>query len=162
MSITPMKRKRQPLPIPETACRFFGGKLPSTLNVQFTLRRSKQGVIVMLIAPSRFSWNLSSLEGRYPANFAEARQFVKQYGLRYGQTITEVPKPKQEKERYPEPKGPAQESWLESDNPKEFAEAMLVCEHAGGHCGQDGFCHYGNCFPAQTYAQRHPTKEPTQ
>lgn len=155
MTVTPMKRKRKPLPIPETACRMFGFSKPDTWDARFSLRRSKRGVIITLIVPG-FSWDLSHLEGRYPANFAEARQFVKQYGLRYGQVIEEVAKPK----RWRLPKGPVDESWLESENPQKFAEAMLVCEHAGGYCGQDGYCHYGDCFPAQTYAQRQATKAP--
>jgi|GEM_PF-6539735 len=141
-----LERPRRPLPIPETACRIFGFSAPDTWGARFSLRRSKRGVIITLIVPG-FSWDLSHLEGRYPANFAEARKFVKQYGLRYGQTIEEVLRPKQR--RWREPKGPAQESWLESENPKEFAEAIMVCEHAGGYCGQDGYCHYGGCFPAQ-------------
>jgi hypothetical protein len=32
-------------------------------------------------------------------------------------------------------------------SPAAFAAAMSVCQHAGGFCCEDGYCHYGNrCF----------------
>lgn len=39
------------------------------------------------------------------------------------------------------------ESWLRSPNHDRWAAAMVKCQHAGGHCGADGYCHYeGECF----------------
>lgn len=30
--------------------------------------------------------------------------------------------------------------------PERFAAAMARCRHSGALCGQDGFCHYGDCL----------------
>jgi hypothetical protein len=38
------------------------------------------------------------------------------------------------------------ESWLRSKSHVRWAAAMTKCQHAGGHCGADGYCHYGDCF----------------
>lgn len=44
------------------------------------------------------------------------------------------------------------EKWLrpvaDTDRDHErFAKAMMKCQHAGGYCAQDGFCHFdGACF----------------
>lgn len=41
----------------------------------------------------------------------------------------------------------AVEAWLSSDVPERFAEAAIKCQHAGGFCMDDGFCHFdGQCF----------------
>lgn len=53
------------------------------------------------------------------------------------------------------PRGAPRESWLRSEDPEKFAEAMMRCKHPGGFCAQDGFCHRdGKCFtyPKQTVA----------
>lgn len=34
------------------------------------------------------------------------------------------------------------ESWLRSDEPDEWAAAMMCCRHPGAFCGSDGYCHY--------------------
>jgi len=44
--------------------------------------------------------------------------------------------------------GKPRESWLKSEVPEKFAEAMMKCQHLGAYCGQDGFCHFGDCFVA--------------
>lgn len=46
----------------------------------------------------------------------------------------------------------AREEWLRpvADldlHHERFAKAMMKCQHAGGHCAEDGFCHFdGDCF----------------
>jgi len=41
----------------------------------------------------------------------------------------------------------ARETWLKSEDPEKFAAAAIKCEHAGGYCMSDGFCHFdGVCF----------------
>ena len=50
--------------------------------------------------------------------------------------------------------GRAFESWLvpkgnDDVDHERFAKAMMKCQHGGGHCAQDGFCHHdGDCFKA--------------
>jgi hypothetical protein len=38
------------------------------------------------------------------------------------------------------------ERWLRSSDHAKWAEAMTRCRNAGGTCGADGYCHYGDCF----------------
>lgn len=39
------------------------------------------------------------------------------------------------------------ESWLTSDNHEMWADAAMLCQSIPGHCGADGFCHFGgDCF----------------
>lgn len=39
------------------------------------------------------------------------------------------------------------ETDLKSENQVKFAAAALQCQHPGGFCVSDGFCHYGgDCF----------------
>lgn len=41
----------------------------------------------------------------------------------------------------------ARASWLSSDDPARFADAMMKCRHPGGYCAADGRCHLaGDCF----------------
>lgn len=50
--------------------------------------------------------------------------------------------------------GRAYEKWLSPEGDTDadherFAKAMMKCQHAVGHCAQDGFCHHdGDCFKA--------------
>ena len=53
----------------------------------------------------------------------------------------------------------ASESWLKPGNTEKdherFAEAMMMCQHGGAFCAQDGFCHYdGDCFRSARSAAR--------
>lgn len=49
--------------------------------------------------------------------------------------------------------GRPRESWLKGRDHAKYAEAMLLCKHAGAYCSADGFCHYGgDCFEKQTEA----------
>lgn len=46
------------------------------------------------------------------------------------------------------------EAWLRpiadmSLHHERFAKAMSKCQHAGGHCAEDGFCHFDSPRPAQ-------------
>lgn len=95
------------------------------------------------------TWSASAQEHILPPDFKSAREWVKAYGVKHNQTITE-----RIKEREKQPKGidrilfksgTCHERWLESDVPKLFAEAAIRCQHAGAYCMQDGFCHYGDC-----------------
>src|SRR5262249_23082496 len=110
-----------------------------------------------LCAPVRWStgqetghWiNLSILTGIFPKNFTAARQWVIAWADRHGMSLEE-----KGKKRYPRAShqdnaifkaGDCRESWLSSDVPKLWAEAMVRCQHPAGYCGGDGFCHYGDC-----------------
>jgi hypothetical protein len=150
-------RKRQPMPIPASACRIIGSmgiNAPDTIGrVQYTLRTRKRGVEIMFKASASgaqaFTWNVSAMLDVWPENFAEARQWVAAYAAGYGQTVQEITKP-----RDPQPTGDdrkvfkaggCREWWLRSDVPKLFGEATFRCQHAGGFCMQDGYCHFGTC-----------------
>jgi hypothetical protein len=146
--------KRKPIPIPESACRvisLMGGDMPDSRynNPMYSLRRKNGATEIFLSLPG-FQWNLSLVENHYPKTFKEARKWMVLFGNRYGQTITEAPKenpiirPKGEDRKILK-SGGCLERWLKSDVPALWAEASVRCEHAGGYCGQDGFCHYGTC-----------------
>ena len=41
----------------------------------------------------------------------------------------------------------SREAWFKSDNHERFASAAVKCQHAGGFCMSDGYCHFdGECF----------------
>jgi hypothetical protein len=53
----------------------------------------------------------------------------------------------------------SRESWLRSDDSDKFAEAAVKCQHAGGFCLDDGFCHFeGICFRTGYSAMRRACK----
>lgn len=150
-------RRRRALPIPESACRILGDAICDPLmagHYTFSLRtRRGRGVEIMMHMPASgnvaFSWNLSALLTRWPANFQEARKWVHSYAAGYGQVVEEIVK-----RRWPRMKGDdrklfkaggCREAWLESDVPELFAAAAVRCQHAGGYCMSDGYCHYGDC-----------------
>lgn len=149
-----LARRRQPIPIPASATKIIGmlggdSAVPGTMvNVKFRLRRIKAGVEVFLSVPG-FSWNLSHMEGRWLASFAEARAWVAAYAARYGQTFDEVVRERQKAATGDDRKflkaGGCREAWLASDVPELWAEAQVRCQHAGAFCGQDGYCHLGGC-----------------
>lgn len=152
-------RKKKRFVPPEFVTRIrniFGLPAPERYT-HFSLRTRRRGVEVRLLAPIRWStgqqtWsglNLSVTHDVWPEDFAAARQWVQAWADRHGMTLEE-----KKKDRYPNPSrednevfkvGGCREAWLSSDVPKLWAEAMVRCQHAGGHCGQDGFCHYGDC-----------------
>lgn len=152
-------RKRKRFVTPEFITRVsstLGLPLPERFT-HYTLRTRRCGVEVGLVAPVRWStgqetghWiNLSYLSDIYPRNFAAARQWVRAWADRHGMQLEEKAKP-----RYPSASrddnavflaGGCREAWLSSDVPKLWAEAVVRCQHAGAYCGQDGFCHYGDC-----------------
>lgn len=152
-------RKRRPLPIPASACEIisaFALREPNTLmGVQFSLRRRKEGTEVTLSASvgqfRAFNWNLSHMLDHYPPSFAAARKWVAAYAAGYGQVVEEAPpsRPRMKRpvgnDRKLLKAGGCRESWLASDVPELWAEAVVRCQHAGGYCGQDGFCHFGDC-----------------
>lgn len=123
----------------------------------YTLRTRRFGVEVGLVAPVRWStgeetghWlNLSHLTGVFPSDFAAARQWVTAWADRHGMDLEERVKRRDPRPSPAENKlflaGGCREEWLSSDVPKLWAEAVTRCQHAGGYCGQDGFCHYGDC-----------------
>lgn len=123
----------------------------------FSLRTRRKGVEVWLLAPivwpdGQQTWrglNLSATCGIWPSDFTAARQWVRAWADRHGMRLEE-----KERKRYPRASrrdnavflaGGCCEAWLSSDVPKLWAEAVVRCQHAGGYCGQDGFCHYGDC-----------------
>lgn len=145
-------RKRQPIPIPASACRIIsdlGGDVPSTVDrVRFRLTTLRKGVQIFLSVPG-FGWNLSYTEDVWPKSFKDARKWVAAYAARYGQTFEEVERP-----RTPRPSradaavlkaGGCMEAWLRSDVPALFGEAAVRCQHAGGFCMSDGYCNMGGC-----------------
>lgn len=55
--------------------------------------------------------------------------------------------------------GAPHESWLRGGDTdldhSRFAAAMMNCQHGGGYCAQDGFCHHdGDCFRSAKRAAR--------
>ena len=149
--IRPFRRKRQPFPIPEIACVIIGamgGDLPARYGARFSLRRRKAGVEVMFNVPG-FTWNVTHLEGVTLPNFAAARAWVHAYAARFGQTVVEVVNPRTARPAGKAAKalkaGECHEAWLASDIPALWAEAMVRCQHPAGFCGEDGYCHYGDC-----------------
>lgn len=55
--------------------------------------------------------------------------------------------------------GTPQESWLQGGDTElhhdRFAAAMMLCQHGGAYCGQDGVCHHdGDCFRSTRQAAR--------
>ena len=158
MSVEPLRGRRQLLLIPQNACRIIsalGGSLPNVGRYRFSLRTTKQGVLVMFHVTTdeatAFSYNVSHMVGHYPPNFKEARKWVAGYLARYGQSAMEIVN---EKRQMPRMRGDdaklfkaggCKEVWLRSDVPTLFAQAAVRCQHAGGFCIQDGYCHYGDC-----------------
>jgi hypothetical protein len=150
-------RKRVALPIPDSACSIIGALglfAPDTIGrVAFSLRRRKGGTEIWMHAPQSgglaFSWNLSVMLDIHPPSFREARSFVLAYGARHGQLLEERRKERIKRatgqDRIILKNGGCREEWLKSDVPTLWAEAMMRCGHAGGFCGQDGYCHLGNC-----------------
>jgi hypothetical protein len=96
-----------------------------------------------------FSWNVTTQLNLNHRTFAEARRWVHAYAAGYGRKVEEVVKPRKKSPTGNDAKvfraGGCKEQWLSSDIPDLWAEAMVRCQHPGGHCGQDGFCHYGDC-----------------
>lgn len=145
--------KRKPLPMPSIVTKVYGSGLASPPcefdEVTFSLKRSKRGAVIYLHQSSQ-TWNLNYAIDKWPATFDEARKLVATVAATHGwPDFKEVTK-----KRDPLPRGAdrrnladgkCSEAWLRSDIPKLFAEAALRCQHAGGYCIQDGFCHYGDC-----------------
>lgn len=156
-------RRRKRIPLPASALSVSGAlglPLPETFT-HFRLRRRKRGTEVWIIGPAYapsstgkmlsmpFSLNLSAMLDVWPASFPEARKWVAAYAAGHGQVLEEEckdrgPRPAPEDRRVLRAGG-CREAWLSSDVPELWAEAMVRCKHAGGYCGQDGFCHYGSC-----------------
>lgn len=119
----------------------------------FRLKTRRRGVEMWLVTQdvNKFSWNLSAHENVWPANFTEARAYIARYAARYGQDILEAEpdRPRMKRATGDDARllkaGGCREAWLDSDVPALWSEAMMRCGHAGGYCGQDGHCHYGNC-----------------
>lgn len=161
-------RKRKALPIPASAMAILGEFGLSTAAIgaaTYALMRRCNGVNIMFSVPTGpnqiFSWSANSMLGVEHKTFAEARRWVAAYANGHGQTITEVVK---ERERQPVGEdrkllaaGGCKESWLGSDVPKLFAKAAMRCQHEGGYCLSDGYCHYGDCDMSMTpTTQEHP------
>lgn len=95
-------------------------------------------------------WSLNEAVGKWPETFQEARLLVQQIAASHGyQPFKEIVKDRMKRSTGDDGKafkaGECREEWLSSDVPELWAEAMTRCQHAGGYCGQDGFCHYGDC-----------------
>jgi len=159
-------RKPKPIPLPRSAMMVaasLGLSVPATFT-HFRLRRRRKGTEVWLTTTPAmrherdgttvvvpFEMNLSAERGEWPQGFAAARKWVHAYAAGHGLVLEEIVP---ERHRYPKPsredrrilkEGGCKEDWLESDVPELWAEAMCRCQHPGGFCGQDGFCHYGDC-----------------
>ncbi len=153
MAVVHMPRPRpRPLPIPPSACKTlgaFGLHIDRGAAARFRLRRRK-GEAEVWMHLGNFQWSLNITEDVHPKTFAEARKVVAAYAWKHGQAIEEIraeAPPRGTKADYALAKvGGAKEEWLASDVPALFAEAMMKCEHSGGHCAYDGYCHYGGCF----------------
>jgi hypothetical protein len=150
-------RKRTPIPIPDGACRVIGALgmdgPASNYGVTFQLRTRRQGTEIWFYAPrtahGHFSWNVSALNNIWPKSFAAAREWVAAYAAGFGQTVEEIRKEQMKRPSGEDRKalkaGGCREAWLTSEIPTLWAEAMVRCQHPGAYCGEDGYCHYGDC-----------------
>lgn len=149
-------RKRQPLPIPTSACVIWDTLgLPGPKRghaAKFLLRTRRCGTEIWFTVPTptgAFQWNVSALNNYWPHTFGEARKWVKAYAAGFGQDIEEVVKPRMVRavgmDRKLMRAGGCKEVWLKSDIPELWATAMVRCQHPGAFCGSDGYCHYGTC-----------------
>jgi len=159
-------RKPRPIQLPRSAmlvAASLGLSVPATFT-HFRLRRRRKGTEVWLTTTPAmrherdgttvvvpFEMNLSADRDEWPPTFEAARKWVKAYAAGHGLVLEEIVP---ERQRYPKPspedrrllkEGGCKEEWLGSDVPELWAEAMCRCRHPGGFCGQDGFCHYGDC-----------------
>ena len=145
--------RRKPLPMPAIVTKIYGAGIaaaPSEFSeVTFSLRRSKSGPLIYLHSENQY-WCINSVINRQPANYADARLIVAQLAATHGHPpFSELV---QERQKRPTraasalfKKGECKEEWLKSDIPALWAEAMVRCQHPAGYCGQDGYCHYGDC-----------------
>lgn len=52
------------------------------------------------------------------------------------------------------------ESWLRSSSHDRWAAAMVKCQSGAGHCGADGYCHFGgDCFDPDGPPDAHEVKK---
>lgn len=148
-------RRKKPLPIPWVVTRIYrSGFVPPVSEftpVKFSLHKIGQ--------PSRTdirvhmglqSWSLSAALNRYPKTFNEARLVVQQVAASHGyEAFEEIKRVRVPRARGGDRRvlrdGGCREAWLGSVVPELWAEAMVRCKHAGGFCGQDGYCHFGDC-----------------
>lgn len=149
-------RKRRSFPIPESACRIIGelgGTVDQIGKPRFSLSRCNKAAQIMFVIQASggnaFSWNVTSLLSLHHESYAEARKWAHAYAAGYGHVIEEVVKPRKERPIGADGKafriGQCKEEWLASTVPDLWAEAMVRCKHPAGFCGQDGYCHYGDC-----------------
>ncbi len=150
--------KRKPLPVPEIVTRIWADGLyePNEFSeVRFSLRTKKKGTLIYLHRGNQ-QWSLNAATGFWPKNFQAARKYVHQIAASHGyEPFTEIVK---ERTKRPNGRdaallksGGCRETWLSSDVPSIFAEACMRCQHPGGYCMQDGFCHYGDCDMEMDY-----------
>jgi hypothetical protein len=145
-------RKRTPFKLPEMFTRVwdvFGGLVPPGPPESYSIWGRGDRTYVMLKC-GRLSINVSSANKF--ANTAEARKWAATFLARHRLDIPE--RPKHDKPPMRQPRGDdrkayragdVHEAWLESDVPVLWAAAMVRCQHPGGFCGADGYCHYGDC-----------------
>jgi len=145
--------KRKPLPRPAMMTRMYGAlglSAPSEFTpVRYRLERRRRYALIYLHQGNQM-WSLNDAIGRNPKTYAEARKLVQQIAATHGYPpLEEITKDRKKvaplEDRRLLKAGVCKESWLSSDYPELWAEAMMRCQHPGGHCGQDGYCHMGDC-----------------
>lgn len=100
---------RRPIPIPQDACRIYAGlarKVDPFGELTFFLRRDRRGTNITLtlsgghgVDASALQWSLSRQHDHWPATYADARVWVREYLARYGQTATEHKSSRSERAR---------------------------------------------------------------
>jgi hypothetical protein len=149
-----LKHKRKRIAIPSAASYLFGDMghfTVFTIMIRRKTKRRERHTEVWLWTDGNFGLNLSAVKGIFPDSEEGARKWLKTFAEGHGLHLTERLKvkkhiPRGNREQYRDLKaGVVKEEWLASDVPALWAEAMVRCQHPGGHCGQDGFCHYGDC-----------------
>lgn len=145
-------RKKIPFRLPDSAVSVLGDIPEPNGSVTFRLRRVKEGAEIWLSTPMNhgvFSWSVSHVEKVWPADFDAAREWVAAYAARHGQILEEEIKPRMKRPIGDDRKlwkaGGCREAWLASDIPDLYAAAAVRCQHMGGFCMYDGYCHFGNC-----------------
>lgn len=122
-----------------------------TINKRRKTSRRERSVEVWLWTEDKHGLNLSSVKNIHLSTEREARDYIKVFATGSGLHLTELIS---EEKKCPRPgredaallrQGIVKEEWLASDVPTLWAEAMVRCQHPAGFCGQDGFCHYGDC-----------------
>ena len=156
-------RAREPFPLPvhlESRCKIVDltsrPRVGQPVTFHLRKKRGKTEIQVTwqdpLVPNELISWSLSQQYDYWPNKFEEARKYAVSYFARYGYGAVETGRKVGNRSKRPKgterdliKSGKCRESWLSSEVPVLWAEAMVRCQHPAGYCGHDGYCIYGDC-----------------